>query len=119
MTAILVVDDEFDSRRALEILLQLHGFEVTPAANGDEALQVLHNRDVDIIVTDWMMPVMSGKELIERIRADRRTAGIPIVVLTAAVESVRSQRPPCALVMGKPYDIWTLLDEIARITGRH
>lgn len=115
MTAILVVDDEFDSRRALEILLQLHGFEVTPAANGDEALQVLRNRDVDIIVTDWMMPVMSGKELIERVRADQRT----IVVLTAAVESVRSQRPPCALVMGKPYDIWTLLDEIARITGRH
>ena len=75
VNSILVVDDEFDSRRALEILLELHGFDVTPAANGAEALHILRDRKFDIILTDWMMPVMSGQELLARLSAEKIAEG--------------------------------------------
>ena len=96
MSSILVVDDEFDSRRALEILLELHGFDVTPAANGEEALHILRSRKFDIILTDWMMPVMSGQELLTCLQAEKIAEGAPVVVLTAAAEAVSSLAPACA-----------------------
>jgi len=112
MSSILVVDDEFDSRRALEILLGLHGFDVTPAANGEEALHILRSRKFDVILTDWMMPVMSGQELLTRLQAEKIAEGAPVVVLTAAAEAVSSLEPACARVMGKPFDIRDLLSTI-------
>ena len=115
VNSILVVDDEFDSRRALEILLELHGFDVTPAANGAEALHILRDRKFDIILTDWMMPVMSGHELLARLAAEKIAEGAPVVVLTAAAEAVSSLGPACARVMGKPFDIWALLSTIEEL----
>jgi CheY-like chemotaxis protein len=115
MKSILIVDDEFDSRRALEILLELQGYEVTSAASGHDALAMLREKEFDVILTDWMMPVMSGGELISRIRAERLAEGIPIIVLTAASESVRSARPPCARVMGKPLEFPRLLEAITEL----
>ncbi len=115
VNSILVVDDEFDSRRALEILLELHGFDVTPAANGAEALHILRDRKFDIILTDWMMPVMSGQELLARLSAEKIAEGAPVVVLTAAAEAVSSLGPACARVMGKPFDIWALLSTIEEL----
>jgi CheY-like chemotaxis protein len=75
MMSILIVDDEFDSRRALEILLELQGYEVSSAAGGSEALAMLREKEFDVILTDWMMPVMSGGELISRIRAEKLAEG--------------------------------------------
>lgn len=115
MNSILVVDDEFDSRRALEILLELHGFDVTPAANGEEALNILRSRKFDIILTDWMMPVMSGQELLRRMQVEKIAEGAPVVVLTAAAEAVTSLEPDCARVIGKPFDIWALLATIEEL----
>jgi len=115
MNSILVVDDEFDSRRALEILLEFHGFEVTPAANGEEALHILRSRKFDIILTDWMMPVMSGQELLTRLQTENIAEGSPVVVLTAAAEVVSSLEPACARVIGKPFDIRSLLSTIEEL----
>jgi len=115
MHSILVVDDEFDNRRALEILLELHGFDVTPAANGEEALNILRSRKFDIILTDWMMPVMSGQEFLARLQSEKIAEGAPVVVLTAAAEAVSSLEPACARVIGKPFDIWALLSTIEEL----
>jgi len=115
MMSILIVDDEFDGRRALEILLELQGYEVSSAAGGSEALAMLRDKEFDVILTDWMMPVMSGGELISRIRAEKLAEGIPIIVLTAASEAVRSARPPCARVIGKPLEIPALLEAITEL----
>jgi CheY-like chemotaxis protein len=115
MKSILIVDDEFDSRRALEILLELQGYEVTAVEGGREALAMLREKEFDVVVTDWMMPVMSGGELISRIREEGIAEGVPIIVLTAASEAVRSARPPCARVMGKPLEIPRLLEAITEL----
>jgi len=115
MRSVLIVDDEYDSRRALEILLQLHGFQVTAAAGGEEALAVLHERTFDVILTDWMMPVVSGAEVISRVRADRLAEGVPIIVLTAAFEAVRSAAPQGVRVIGKPLEFRALLQTLNEI----
>jgi CheY-like chemotaxis protein len=109
MRSVLIVDDDFDNRRALEILLELNGYEPVAAAGGAEALAILRKRHVDVILTDWMMPVLSGADLIERIRADRLAEGIPIIVVTAAYETVRHTAPDGVRVLGKPLEIDTLL----------
>jgi two-component system, OmpR family, response regulator VicR len=112
MHSILLIDDEFDSRCALGLLLELHGFEVTAAASGEEALELLRSRRFDLILTDWMMPFMSGQELISRLRAEKIAEGAPVLVLTAAAEAVATLKPACAGIIAKPFDIGMLLSTI-------
>lgn len=80
---ILVVDDEPQITRVLRMSLQSHGYEVTIARNGEEALTRVKELSPDLIITDLSMPVMDGLELT---RAIRRFAETPIIVL-----SVRDQ----------------------------
>lgn len=116
MKSVLIVDDEVDSRRALELLLRLHGFDGATAEDGEEALGLLRHRHFDVIITDWMMPRMSGAELLARIRAERLAEDTPIIVVTAAAESARSVLRDPVCILGKPLDIGKLLaamDELA------
>jgi CheY-like chemotaxis protein len=107
-----------DSRRALEILLQLHGFEGTCAADGEEALQLLRKRSFDVILTDWMMPRMAGADLITHLRRERLAKPDTVIVLTAAAEAARAELPHGIAVIGKPCDFASLLSEIDRAAAR-
>src|SRR5262245_36599224 len=80
---ILVVDDDPDLREFLHLMLTSMGFEVTSAANGQEALDAMEGHDPDLILLDMKMPVMNGWEFCSALecRAARRP---PIVVLPAA-----------------------------------
>jgi CheY-like chemotaxis protein len=82
MARILVVDDEPDLRFILRRCFERAGHEVVDAGHGAAALEVVRGRLPDLVVTDMMMPVMSGVELIERLRADPTTAAIPIVAVS-------------------------------------
>jgi CheY-like chemotaxis protein len=77
----LVVDDSMLIRHAVCRFLEQRGFSVTSATNGMEAMQILSNVLPDLIVTDLMMPKMTGSELITAVKGDPRTAHIPLVVL--------------------------------------
>jgi len=88
----LVVDDSMLIRHTVCRFLEQHGFFVTSATNGAEAMQILSTVLPDLIVTDLMMPKMTGSELITAVKADARLAGIPIVVL-AGSSSVREMKP--------------------------
>jgi CheY-like chemotaxis protein len=79
---ILVVDDEPDLRFLLRRVFERAGHEVADAVNGAAALEALHRSRPDLVVTDMMMPVMGGAELIRRLRADLGTAQIPILAVT-------------------------------------
>ncbi|HEY3126799.1 MAG TPA: response regulator [Candidatus Limnocylindria bacterium] len=80
---ILLVDDEEQIRKLLESSLQRRGYEVAVAADGIEALRQIRTKMPDLIVTDVNMPNMNGFELTRRLRADHRTARVPIVMLSA------------------------------------
>jgi len=116
MKSVLIVDDEVDSRRALELLLRLHGFDGATAADGEEALRLLRRRHFDVIVTDWMMPRMSGAELLARIRAERLAETTPVIVVTAAAEAARSTLRDPVCIIAKPLDIGELLTTIEELT---
>ena len=80
---VLIVDDEPDVRFMLRLILEEGGYEVDEAINGSSALERLRGDSPDLVITDLMMPVMDGNELIERLRSDPATGSIPIMSLTS------------------------------------
>ena len=85
MYRILVCDDEKDIVSALKIYLMADGYQVFEAYNGREALEILKNEDIHLVLMDIMMPVMNGYEATKMIRSlDREDAKkIPIIAMTA------------------------------------
>ncbi len=79
MKTILIVEDELSIVRMLATILREEEYAVIVAADGVEALELLRDNRPDMILSDMMMPVMGGVELIRRLRADPVTAAIPIL----------------------------------------
>jgi CheY-like chemotaxis protein len=82
VSRILVVDDEPDLRFILRRIFEKAGHEVADAGHGAAALECVRGSLPELVVTDMMMPVMDGHELIRRLRADPATAQIPILAVT-------------------------------------
>jgi signal transduction histidine kinase len=83
MTTILIVDDDPNSRAFIHNLLRPEGYEVREAASGIEAMEALRSSGPDVIITELMTPAVDGIELCRIIRADARSRGTPIIVVTA------------------------------------
>jgi CheY-like chemotaxis protein len=105
---ILVVDDEPAQRFALRRIFERAGHEVIDAGDGAAALRAVRESPPDLVVTDMMMPVMGGNELIRRLSLEPATAGIPILAA--------SGDPHLAVgadaVIPKPYK-WEHLTKVA------
>jgi diguanylate cyclase (GGDEF)-like protein len=80
---ILIVEDDLMQRRFLQVLLTQSGREVITAADGEAAWEMLQKERIQIVITDWMMPVLSGPELIKRIRATNLPHYTYLVLLTS------------------------------------
>jgi len=108
---ILVVDDEPDVLFLLRLTLEAAGYSVVEAAHGAEALETIQSTRPTLVITDLMMPVMDGRELIRRVRAEPETADLPIMLLSANPDqSVGADR-----VMRKPFnprDLTRVIDEL-------
>ena len=83
---ILVADDEPAICEMICTGLELAGYKTRKAANGQIALQMIINEQPDLVVLDWMMPMMSGPELTARLKREERTKDIPVILLTARAE---------------------------------
>jgi CheY-like chemotaxis protein len=81
---VLVVDDEPSLRFLLRVLFEVEGHDVDEAPDGKAALERIGRERPDLVVTDVMMPVMTGRQLIETLRADPATADIPVIVVSAS-----------------------------------
>ena len=84
---VLVVDDDRAVREALERALQLHGYEVALASDGDSALAAVESRTPDALVLDVMMPGLDGLDVTRRLR--RQENRVPILLLTARDAAAR------------------------------
>ncbi|HLL23369.1 MAG TPA: response regulator [Kofleriaceae bacterium] len=113
MPYILIVDDEFGLADVTANLLVELGYEVAIAINGKLGLEYLSNRTADLVITDAMMPVMDGPEMIKEMRADPKLASIPTVLMTALPEAVpRGAAAQHDAVLLKPFALGELLELI-------
>jgi CheY-like chemotaxis protein len=96
---VLVVDDEPDMRLLLRMVFEKAGHEVVEAHNGRVALERVHESRPDVLITDRMMPVMTGQELIGRLHADPEDRDIPVVLVSANPEGIEG----ADAVLAKPY----------------
>jgi DNA-binding response OmpR family regulator len=80
---VLVADDDADIVRFVEVNLRLEGYQVVTARDGQEALTKALEIQPDVVLLDVLMPRIDGYTVCERLRADRRGAGIPVILLTA------------------------------------
>lgn len=113
---VLIVDDEFGLADVVANLLGELGYEVAIAINGKIGLDMLASRAADLVITDAMMPIMDGPEMIRRMRDDPRFAAIPTILMTALPEAV--PEGDAALhdeVLLKPYALRELLDMMGRL----
>lgn len=90
--SILIIEDDPEIRDLLAFTLGRAGYDVWEAETGEQALQRLDGRLPALIVTDWMLPGISGVELIARLRRDELTADLPLLMLTARGEEVDKLR---------------------------
>ena len=86
MANILVVEDEPAIQELIACNLEMAGHVATRAESGERALEIIRQSLPDLVLVDWMLPGTSGIELARRLRSDRRTQAIPIIVLTARSE---------------------------------
>jgi CheY-like chemotaxis protein len=80
---ILVVEDDFDTRYILSLILKTEGYEVITAADGECALAVMGEQKPDLLITDISMPRLNGIELTRKIRLKQEMAEMPILAITA------------------------------------
>jgi two-component system, chemotaxis family, chemotaxis protein CheY len=106
----LVVDDEPDLRFLLRRVFERAGHDVVEAADGAIALESVREKLPDLVVTDIMMPVMDGVELIRQLRSEAATLGIPIL----SVSGDGHLAGDADAVLRKPYD-WKELLALAEI----
>ena len=83
---VLVVEDEEALATLLRYNLAKEGYEATLAADGDEAMLAIDERMPDVVLLDWMLPNVSGVEVCRRLRSQRETRNLPVIMLTARGE---------------------------------
>jgi CheY-like chemotaxis protein len=112
MATVLLVDDDYESLGALQVALEAVGHYVLLAENGEAALHAASRYLPDLIVTDWNMPVMDGRELCVRLKYYPSLAHIPIVMLSATSPPSGLQLQ-CDVFLRKPVRI----EELASVAS--
>jgi CheY-like chemotaxis protein len=114
---ILVVEDDGDIRECYQSLLERAGYRVATAENGKEALDQLKRQRPALILLDLMMPVMSGPEFLEILRADSSSAEIPVLIVSAYGELADATAGVSGFLR-KPVELQTLLSAVRRFCPR-
>jgi DNA-binding response OmpR family regulator len=117
---ILVADDDPIILRLLQVNLDLEGFAVDTAARGEDALARAKEFPPDLILLDVMMPGLTGWDVAQQLKEDDRTAGIPIVFLSARTmeeDLRRGEELGVAAYVTKPFDPGELVDLIHQLSN--
>lgn len=119
---ILIVDDEPVLIDSLTIGLRMKGYQIVQACSGQHALEQLDdtNINIDIVITDYMMPTMNGLELLLTIRGKRPL--LPVIIMTGYTETelvIEALKNHCAGFIEKPFTPEQLAAEIERVREAH
>jgi CheY-like chemotaxis protein len=117
---VLVVDDDDVIRQLITVNLELEGFEVATAVDGQDCLDKVIDVDPVVVTLDIMMPRLDGWEAASRLRADPRTAGVKVVLLSARAQEAdlqRGDRIGVDAYLTKPFDPDELIATVRRLAG--
>ncbi|MFL5309833.1 MAG: response regulator [Myxococcales bacterium] len=114
MNTILVVDDDDSTVEFLARLLELHGYAVLTASNGQEALERASATVPALIITDQRMPIMTGPELFRSLQKSHRLRQVPVILVTSGPPA-KARDLHWAQVIRKPLEFEALLRAIDRV----
>jgi CheY-like chemotaxis protein len=117
---VLVVDDDDVIRQLITVNLELEGFEVIPAVDGQDALDKVKDVQPDVVTLDVMMPRVDGWEAAARLREDPETAHIKLILLSARAQESdiqRGERIGVDAYLTKPFDPDELIDVVRRLVN--
>jgi len=112
MKKILIADDGANTRRAISLCLQLHGYQTAQASHGREAVEMTESGDIALILMDMVMPEMNGIEAARLIRA--RHADLPVIFMSSYVARENRTENISDRFLAKPFPVEDLLKEIER-----
>lgn len=115
---ILIVDDDASQRSLLDSFLKSQGFETIPVGSGEQALEVLRNQEINMMISDVRMPGISGLETLRHARKEH--AALPVLLVTAYAdirEAVGAMRDGALNYLCKPIDLDELLASVRQATG--
>src|SRR3981189_854657 len=116
---VLIIDDEAEIRESLQTLLELEGYEVEAAANGEQGLSKLGDRSFDLVLLDLALPDRNGIELLPEIRAlDNQISVIMITAYGTVEDAVQAMQSGAANFLQKPWDNEKLLADVRAAVGR-
>ena len=117
MVTVVLVEDDPDLRYLTTLMLELEGVEVRAFENGREALDSCRENQPDLVLLDWMVPGMSGLEVLRALKTCPATAAIPVVMLSALSEPYNiaaARTAGAADYLVKPFSRATLLQAVRR-----
>ncbi|HEX6184721.1 MAG TPA: response regulator [Pyrinomonadaceae bacterium] len=112
---LLLAEDDRSLRRYLEVVLRRAGYEVLTAADGLEAMKALLSTRVDAVVTDALMPHLSGHELCRFVRNHPQLKSLPVVLLSGEDSAARSEEAGADVYLSKPVPAAELSASLARL----
>ncbi|MGA8383243.1 MAG: response regulator, partial [Stellaceae bacterium] len=118
---VLIVEDEAPLVTLLRYNLEKEGFEVGEASDGEEALTRIAERKPDIVLLDWMLPLVSGIEVCRQIRRSPQTRTLPVIMLTARGEEadrVRGLDSGADDYIAKPFSLRELTARLRAVIRR-
>jgi CheY-like chemotaxis protein len=118
---VLVVDDSDVIRTLICVNLELEGFEVVTAVDGQDALDKVHEAAPDVMTIDVKMPRLDGFDTVARLRADPRTSGLKVAMVTACAQESdirRGREVGVDAYVTKPFDPATLVRTVRDLVGR-
>jgi CheY-like chemotaxis protein len=116
MRTILIVDDEWALAEVLSAILRDEGYHTLIAGNGREAEALLKSERIDLVVADFLMPIMDAPQLVAWIKREPALSALPVIVMTSLPEStVRARIPDFAAYLQKPFMIDEIADAVLRL----
>jgi CheY-like chemotaxis protein len=118
MPTVLVVDDEFAITDLLETILSGEGYRVLTACNGKQGLEKLAQGGSDVILLDFMMPILDGGGMLRALVAMPAYQRIPVIVMSSLSEQMIAQKcEGYVAFLRKPFRVTELLSTVARVLG--
>jgi CheY-like chemotaxis protein len=118
MPTVLVVDDEFVIADLLETILTDEGYRVLTACNGKQALAKMADATPDLILLDFMMPILNGAGMLRAMAAAPAYQHIPVIMISSLNEEVIAQKcAGYAAFLRKPFRVAAVLNTVARVLG--
>ena len=118
MKTIVIIDDEFGLADVLSATLADSGFRVHVAANGVQGLVLVREHTPDLVLLDYMMPILDGPGVLRTMQADDRLATIPVVMMSSLPEaSVRARCTGYVAFLQKPFAFEVLIDAVEKAVG--